>query len=92
MAGGAAKGLVWFGAALATAGAAAVAAVLAMFFAAAMVVIAVMGSALLTLAGLALRAERRARAKDKDQPTVIEARNVGGSPQARQRKENVAKQ
>lgn len=75
--GGAAKGLAWLGAALATAGAAAVAAVLAMVFAAAVVVIAVMGTAVLSLAGLAMRAERRIR-KDKDDPDLIEARHVGG--------------
>jgi hypothetical protein len=54
----------------------AVGAVLAVFFAATVVVIAVMASALLALAGLALRA-RRSRAKAREDG-VIEARNLGG--------------
>jgi len=70
------KGLVWLGAALATAAAAAVAAVLAMVFAAAVVVIAVMGGALLTFTGLALRARRSVEAPGD--PSLLEARHVGG--------------
>ena len=72
---GALKGVAWLGAGLATIAAAAVAAVLALFFAATVVVIAVMTSALVTFAGLALRARRTARPED---PNILEARNVGG--------------
>ena len=63
------------GGALATAAAVAIGAVLAVFFAATVVVIAVMASALLALAGLALRA-KKARAQRDD--GVIEARHLGG--------------
>lgn len=64
------------GGALATICAVAVGAVLAVFFAATVVVIAVMASALLALAGLALRA-KRARARVREDG-VIEARHLGG--------------
>jgi heme/copper-type cytochrome/quinol oxidase subunit 2 len=73
--GGALKGLAWLAAGLATVAAAAVAAVLALFFAATVLVIAVMASALVTLTGVALRARRSVQPKD---PTLLEARNVGG--------------
>jgi hypothetical protein len=73
--GGALRGLAWLGGALATAAAAAVGAALAVVFAASLVVIALMASVLVAFAGLALRARRGARAAD---PSVIEARNVGG--------------
>lgn len=67
------------GGALATAAAVAIGAVLAVFFAATVVVIAVMASVLLALAGLALRAKRaRARRDDGLNDGVIEARNLGG--------------
>jgi heme/copper-type cytochrome/quinol oxidase subunit 2 len=72
---GALKSVAWVGAGLATVAAAAVAAVLALFFAATVVVIAVMTSALVTFAGLALRARRTARPRD---PDLIEARHIGG--------------
>jgi hypothetical protein len=72
---GAFRGLAWLAGALATTAAVAVGAVLAIFFAATLAVIAVMGAATLWLAGLALRARRTANAKD---PSVLEARNVGG--------------
>jgi len=72
---GALKSVAWLGAGLATIAAAAVAAVLALFFAATIVVIAVMASALVTFAGLALRARRSVHPKD---PDLLEARNVGG--------------
>jgi hypothetical protein len=55
----------------------AIGAVLAVFAAATVVVIALMSSALLALAGLALRAKRTARARHRDDG-VIEARNLGG--------------
>jgi hypothetical protein len=73
---GALKSFAWLGAGLATIAAAAVAAVLALFFAATVVVIAVMASVLVTFTGLALRAHRSVHAKSD--PTLIEARNVGG--------------
>ena len=72
---GAFRGLAWLAGALATTAAVAVGTVLAIFFAATLAVIAVMGAATLWLAGLALRARRTAHAKD---PSVLEARNVGG--------------
>lgn len=73
--GGAWRGLAWLGGALATAAAAAVAALLALFFAATMVAIMVMAAVLLAFAGLAMRARRAMRPQD---PTLIEARNIGG--------------
>ncbi len=73
--GSALRSLSMLGGALATAAAVAIGAVLAVFFAATVVVIAVMASVLLALAGLALRA-KRARAHRDD--GVIEARNLGG--------------
>lgn len=74
--GGAWRGLAWIAGALATAAAAAVGAVLAVFFAASIVVIALMVSVLVAFAGLALRARRGARSAAD--PSVIEARNIGG--------------
>ena len=73
--GSALRSVAVLGGALATAAAVAVGAVLAVFFAATVVVIAVMASALLALAGLALRA-KKARAQRDD--GVIEARHLGG--------------
>jgi hypothetical protein len=68
--------LAWLGGAIAWTGAAAVGAVLALFFAATMVVIALMTTAVLTLASFALRARRSVRARqDAD---LIEARHIGG--------------
>jgi predicted DNA-binding protein (MmcQ/YjbR family) len=51
---------------------------MAVFAAATVAVIAVMASALLAFAGLALRARRTARARNRQQPDVIEARHLGG--------------
>ncbi|WP_309646492.1 hypothetical protein [Phenylobacterium sp.] len=73
--GSALRSLAMLGGALATTAAVVIGAVLAVFFAATVVVIAVMASALLALAGLALRA-KRARVRRDD--GVIEARNLGG--------------
>lgn len=70
------RSLSVLGGALATTAAIAIGAVLAVFFAATVVVIAVMASALLALAGLALRA-KRARARVREDG-VIEARHLGG--------------
>ncbi len=74
--GSALRSFALLGGALATAAAVAIGAVLALFAAATVVVIAVMSSALLALAGLALRARRSAYARAHD--GVIEARNLGG--------------
>ena len=60
---------------LATTAAVIVGAILAVFFAATVALIAVMASALLGLAGLALRARNTARARADG---VIEARHLGG--------------
>lgn len=70
------RSLSALGGMLATTAAVVVGAVLAVFFAATAVVIAVMASALLAFAGLALRA-KRARAHVR-QDGVIEARHLGG--------------
>ncbi len=70
-------GLAWIGGALATVAAIGIAAVLAVVFAATLVVISVMGVALLAVAGLAYRA-RKATVRPSSDPTLIEARNVGG--------------
>jgi hypothetical protein len=74
--GSAFRSIAMLGSALATAAAVAIGAVLAVFAAATVVVIALMSSALLGLAGLALRAKRTASPKAED--GVIEARNLGG--------------
>ncbi len=74
--GGAWRGLAWLAGVVATVLAAAVGAVLAVFFAASLVVIALMASVLVAFAGFALRARRGARSAAD--PSVIEARNVGG--------------
>ena len=72
------RSLWLLGGAIATAAAVAVGAVLAVFFAATVVVIAVMATFLLGLAGLALRARRRARARAGSATDLIEARHLGG--------------
>ena len=74
--GSAFSSLAAVGGAIATLVAVAIGAVLAVFFAATVVVVAVMASALLALAGFALRA-KRARAQRRDDG-VIEARHLGG--------------
>jgi hypothetical protein len=72
--------LAWFGGFLATGLALAVGAVLAVVAATAVAVIALIGSVLLFLAGLALRARRRVYARPASpmaSADVIEARKVG---------------
>ena len=71
------RGLAVLAAGLATVAAVVIGAVLAVFFAATVVVIAVMASALLWLASLALRARRTAHAPRRDDG-VLEARHLGG--------------
>ena len=75
--GSALRGLAWVGGVIATLCAAGVAAILALFAAATVVVIAVMSSALLALAGFALRAKRTVKARKTD-PQIIEATRTGG--------------
>ena len=72
------RGLAWLaGRALATAAAARrPGAVLAVFFAASLLVIGLMASVVVVFVGLALRARRGAR--PASDPSLIEARNVGG--------------
>lgn len=72
------KGLAWLAGALATCAALAVGAVLAVFAAATVVLIALMSSALLALAGVAVRAKRTVRSRRAGDSDIIEARNVGG--------------
>ena len=64
--------------ALATGATVIVGAAMAVFFAATVAVIAVMASALLAFAGLALRARRTARTRNRQQPDLLEARHLGG--------------
>lgn len=71
------KSVAWLGSAVATAIAATLAALLAVVFAATVVVIALMTSALIGVAGLAMRARRTAKPQAAEDG-VIEARNVGG--------------
>jgi hypothetical protein len=69
------KSLAWIGGAIATVCALGVAAVLAVVFAASMVVIGLMATAMIALGGLAYRARRSSQPAD---PTLLEARHVGG--------------
>ncbi len=71
------SGVAWVGAAIAWVAAAAIGAVLTLFFAATVVVIAIMASMCLAIAGFALRARRTVRARAMD-PDLLEARNIGG--------------
>jgi len=72
---GAWRGLAWLTGLMATAAALAVGAVLAVFAAASLVVIVLMGAVLAGFAGLAFRARRVPRSAD---PSIIEARHMGG--------------
>jgi hypothetical protein len=74
--GAALRSFAILGGVLATAAAVAVGAVLAIFVAATVLVLAVMSSALLGLAGLALRARRTVHTSRGDD--IIEARHLGG--------------
>jgi hypothetical protein len=76
--GSAFRSLAIVGGSLATAAAVLVGAVLAVFFAATVAVIALMTSAFLALFGLALRAKGVARARQRTDTGVIEARHLGG--------------
>lgn len=70
------KGVAWVLGGFAWLAAAAIGAVLAVFFAATMVVIAIMTTALLAVAGMALRARRTVRAGRASD--ILEARHIGG--------------
>ncbi|MDB5457388.1 MAG: hypothetical protein JWP92_2973 [Caulobacter sp.] len=72
------RSLAWVAGALATTAAVAVGAVLAVVFAATVVVIGFMASMLLALAAFALRARRTVKAAPPSDPSLIEARHVGG--------------
>ncbi|HEY8574324.1 hypothetical protein [Phenylobacterium sp.] len=77
--GSALRSLAAIGGTLAAAAAVIVGVVLAVFFAATVAVIALMASALLALAGLALRARRTVRARPAAAANgLIEARHLGG--------------
>lgn len=71
------KGLAWLGSAIATTIAAGLAALLALVFAATVLVIALITSVLVAVAGLAMRARRSAKPKSADDG-IIEAHKVGG--------------
>ncbi|MBU4433397.1 MAG: hypothetical protein PSX79_02720 [bacterium] len=76
--GSALRSLAWLAGALATSAAVVIGSVLAVVFAATVVVIGFMGSALFGLVALALRARRTVKAKAGADPSLIEARHVGG--------------
>ncbi len=73
------KTLAWLVAGVATACAVAVAAVFALLMASAVVVLAVVGSVLAALTGMALRARRTVRAPVRGERQLLEARRVGQS-------------
>ncbi|MDB5460016.1 MAG: hypothetical protein JWO72_1757 [Caulobacteraceae bacterium] len=75
---GSSAGLAWFVGLVLSTVASIVAIVLAVALAASVVVVAVMGGALLALAGLAARARRTVKARDASTPQVLEARHMGG--------------
>ncbi|HEY5072394.1 MAG TPA: hypothetical protein VII63_10220 [Caulobacteraceae bacterium] len=70
------RGLAWIAAAVAWVGAAALGAVMTLIFAASVVVIGIMASVLLALSAAVVKARRSVR-RPAD-PTVLEARHVGG--------------
>ena len=72
------RGLAVIAGTLASIAAAALAAVLALVFAASIVVIALVATALLTVAGIAMRARRARMVKAESDPGLIEAHHVGG--------------
>mgnify|MGYP001545168076 CR=1 FL=1 len=69
------KSLAWLGGLVATVCALGVAAVLAVVFAASLVLIGLIARATIALGGLAYRARRTSQPSD---PTLLEARHVGG--------------
>ena len=71
------KGLAWLGSAIATTIAAGLAALLALVFAATVLVIALITSVLVAVAGLAMRARQSAKPAKADDG-IIEAHKVGG--------------
>ena len=75
---GSAAGLGWLVGFVVSSIASVIAVILAVALAASVVVVAVMGGALLALAGLASRARRTIKVRSDSGPPIIEARNVGG--------------
>lgn len=73
------KSLAWIVGGIATAAAVAVAAVFALLMASAVVVLAVVGSVLAMLTGMALRARRTVRTSARRGGQLLEARKVGQS-------------
>lgn len=73
------KGLLWLAGGIATLAAVAVAAVFALLTAAAVITLALVGSVLAALTGMALRARRTVRATTHRGGQLLEARQVGGS-------------
>ena len=71
------RNLAWIAGALATSAAVVIGAVLAVVFAATVVVVGFIGRALFGLAAFAFRGRKMTSARDAD-PSLIEARNVGG--------------
>lgn len=69
--------ILWLGGAIATVAALALGALLAVFTAAAVAVIALFASVLIFIAGLAMRARRRATVRARRSDDVIEAQKVG---------------
>jgi len=76
---GLAASFMWLGGLIATAAAVTVGALLAVFAAAAVAVMAVFGSVLLFLAGLAMRARRTLGGRQRRAGDLIEARKVDGA-------------
>jgi len=72
------RSMAWLAGALATSAAVVIGSALAVVFAATVVVIGFMGSALFGLVALALRARRTVKSKTSSDPSLIEARHVGG--------------
>jgi cobalamin biosynthesis protein CobD/CbiB len=70
------RGMAWIVGCLAWTAAAVIGAALAVFFAATVVVTVLMATALLAVAGMALRARRTVRARPASD--IIEARHIGG--------------
>ena len=69
------SGLMWIVGALATIAVAGLAAVVAVFFAATIVVIGLLSAVLISLGAMAYRARKAMQPRD---PTLLEARHIGG--------------
>ena len=69
------SGLMWIVGALATIAVAGLAAVVAVFFAATIVVVGILSALLISLGAMAYRAKKAMQPRD---PTLLEARHIGG--------------